>query len=325
MMRHGLAIFTLLAFTACGSGTSKEEGSTTTGATAGTAGGGGGGTIGGGGGADSGGPAASSWEPVAVGFELIGGIDEENVLAPYTSTDSATPFNAVPFVVLTLASINYFSGATDESCEMFAIIEPDDGFGDDFTFRYESGDDHPVLTMADQGGAVGWTEGPDSASTVAYATWSGRLVLDPIDDNCAGIVEAPSTWTDAPGAVGESPHEAFQGMRIAFQIAQHTDYLLSGWNTTSGDAEPFLKAMMSEYICVNRPAGNFECQDWTTARFWDVEDETLTPALDGDYLVPSSAEPNNLPPGSELPMAWLSGQPRWYEDFVRLDFTNLAD
>ena len=40
---------------------------------------------------------------MAVGFELIAGVNEDNVLGPFTSTDSVAPFNAVPFVVLTLA------------------------------------------------------------------------------------------------------------------------------------------------------------------------------------------------------------------------------
>jgi hypothetical protein len=326
MSRHSLATFTLLAFVACGGGTSKDG--TGTGTATGTGTGTGGGT-GGGGGATAvdseGGGGASGWEPVAVGFELIAGINEDNVLGPFTSTDSVAPFNAVPFVVLTLASIDYFSGSTDESCEMLALIVPEDGLPDEFDFRYPSGDDHDVLTMAEQGASVGWDEGPESASPVAYATWSGRLLLDPLDDNCTGIIDGPETWFDAPGAAGSEAYEPFQNMRIAFQIAQHTDYLLSGWTTTTDAWDTYGNAMMAEYICVNRPEGNFECQDWTTARFWEVEDESLKPVVDGDYLVPSTAEPNNQPAGTELPLAYINGNARWYEDFVRLDFTNLAD
>ncbi|MFT4621937.1 MAG: hypothetical protein ACI8PZ_000589 [Myxococcota bacterium] len=323
MTRHSLAMFTLLAFAACGGDTSKDGVGTATGSGTATGGGGGGGGTATGGG-DSEGVGPSTWEPVAVGFELIGGIHEDNQLGPYTSTDVGSPFDLVPFVRVTLASIDYFGGSTDESCDMLALLEPDGGFPTDFDFMYPSVDDYPVTQMASYGAEVGWEDGADSASTAAYATWRGRLVFAEADDLCIGVVEGPESWTQAPGAVGTLPFEAFQGMTIGFQIGQHTDYLLSGWSTDTSGWEEYGDAMMGMYIGINHPDGTFHGEDWTSARFWEAND-IIQPETSSNYLIPSTSKPNNLIIGSDLPPDYLNGQPRWYQDFPLMDFPALAD
>ncbi|MFT5455563.1 MAG: hypothetical protein ACI9K2_002045 [Myxococcota bacterium] len=62
------------------------------------------------------------------------------------------------------------------------------------------------------------------------------------------------------------PHEAVQNMRIGFQIGQHTDYLLGGWDTEVTGWDAYGNAMMAGYVVINRPDGTFHGEDWTTAR-----------------------------------------------------------
>ena len=326
MMRHGLAIFTLLAFTACGTGTSKEEGATTTGATAGGGGGGGGGgTIGGGGGADSGGPGGAKWEPVAVGFELEGAMYSDGSLGSYVFVSTGGPVEPFPTVTLTLASIAYFGGATDESCEMFAVFVPQgetwnegdpswDGMHAPYDGRFET------AQMADYGEELGWEGGPESASDVPHVVWDGWL--DIVSDDCGDAAVPPSEWLSAPGAEAyETAGEVFDGMHFGVQLAPHTDYQYSAWADWSqiGDYE---QAMTSHYICIEYASG-FRCEDWTTGFHWQFDEDSRQADSEDGYYLPLDV--SSIPAGSPLPPAFINSSAYWYQDFPLMDFGSLKN
>lgn len=322
MTRQSIAVFTLLAFVACGGGTGKEgtEGSGGTGTGTGTTDGPGPGPGGDSGGVGGG---AAAWEPVAVGFELNGASYEDGTLGTYIAVGASGPVEILPNVTLTLASIDYFSGATDESCEIVTIFlplgvaEPAD---ESWDLTVPSSDDFPSKQMASYGASVGWEGGAESASAVPHVTWEGHLYV--VDDGCTDAVVPVNEWTQAPGATGTTPSEAFDGMHFAVQVAPITDYLLAPYADATWFPE-YESTTAAHYICIEYAEG-MRCEDWTLGYHWSFNEDEKAAETDGSsYFIPQDI--TSVPGGSALPPAYINAAPFWYQDFPLMDFGSLRN
>jgi hypothetical protein len=323
MTRFTIALTATLAFTVagCGGSSSKDSGGSTT---ASTAGGGGGG--GGGGGSDTYDTSASAvdqWEPVAVGFELTAALYEEGVLGTYVGDTTAGPQEFVPAVLLTLASVGYFSGRSDEFCEITAIFLPLGAVWDESWDGTHSPMEStfPTTQMASYGPELGWTGDPETASPVPHVGWEGYLEV--VDDQCTGMIPAPSGWSQAPGASDyATAGDVFDGMHFAIQVAPHSDYLRHAFKEATW-FEEYEMTMTSHYICIEYAEG-MRCEDWTTGYQWSFDMDSMQAETNGsNYFVPQDV--TTIPPGSPLPPSYINSAAYWYQDFPLMDFEALKN
>ncbi len=228
---------------------------------------------------------ADGFDPVAVGFELMSGIDGNGNLVNFTVDATEYPSQ----ILVTFAGLQYFDdGDEDSTCTINGFWQP-----------------APLTDPLEVNGS----EGP----TVLFHSYEEPLFLDPSTNTCTNM---HSKW----GLNGEDLIEKFDGMRFGMGFGEITDYLKEAWSEET--IESHGDAMFSTYIAMNHPAGNgvdFIGQDWTTGIMVEWDEDTHEPMVDdSDIYVPLPI--TGLIPGPDaLPEGYILQNAYWYEDFPLID------
>lgn len=258
-----------------------------------------------------------TWEPVAIGFEFTLVKLENQQLSHWCGEPNCDVMESYPpQIMATLASMAFFSGASEERCDIIGFFDPLDDSSEYPQPLDPAFDLVPMKEVQD-----GKTE---SASTVPFAAYEGKMTIVDYSD-CDGKLPK-KTW----GVGASRVPDVFDGMKIGFALGKHTDYQLSAWEGWD-ELEDYQDGMLSMYIAINHPAArldgsgtSFHGEDWTTAFMWEYDPSTNMPVTDDtDYyqVVNVSA----VPPGGELPGVYINSSAYWYHDFPLMDFNILKD
>ena len=198
-----------------------------------------------------------------------------------------------PYVVITLADIEYFSLPADQRsghyCEVVALFN-----GSNASF--------PGYTP---GSTTGDLWDPHGPAVDLWGAWTGDLsVLDLADETRSLCVDLDPAVRD-----GGTPMTTFDGMRFGAGIGELTDYSASGW--TSETIDVFGESMMTQFIAIQRADGDFHAYDWNSAFLWEM-DATGEVTVEAGQLVPE-------PVRAGTATGYMAGASFWYDDLVNLD------
>jgi hypothetical protein len=236
------------------------------------------------------------FEPVAIGFEYVGGWDSANddYLLDYVYNGKEYP----SYILVTLAELDYFSAtdtATREeySCEIIAYFteEPSSTLAAE-TYDYGSG-------------------GGESMSL--WSAWEGGLYFDEnglLTENCFSL--DPATYTDG------MPIELFSGMHFGLGFGEISDSIVSWLDKYYNETN-----MFGTYIALNHPDGNggydFVAYDWGYGSLfeWDADTTEISTDEKGSLIESAIGDPS--------PQGYIQTGAYWYEDFPNLDLTLLKE
>jgi len=304
------ALFALAGLlTACSSDTDKPDGSTATGTGDGYTNTG---TNGNGDTSDTAG-GDSSWEPVAIGFEFTFVKRDNQQLSTWISGGSEIQ----PYILATIASAGYFSGSTDEYCEVIGVFNAMPGSGLDFPAPMDPAFELAAMKVVQDGET-------ESASLVPFVAYDGYFEIRDHTE-CAGKLPKKSWGADAGRVL-----EVFDNMRIGFALGKHTDYQIGAWEESETYKE-YKDSMLSMYIAINHPAARldrsditYHGEDWTTAFMWEYDPSINGPVVDeNDYY--QGVNVSTVPPGGDLPGVYVNSSAYWYHDFPLMDLNILGE
>ena len=262
-----------------------------------------------------------TWEPVAIGFEFTLVKLDNQQLSHWCDTPNCDQTQAYPPQIrATLASMAYFSGSSDEYCDVIGFFDPLSGSSSEYPQPLDPPFDLAAMMEVQDGKT-------ESASLVPFAAYEGTMTIVDYSD-CDGKLPK-KTW----GVGASRVLDVFGDMKIGFALGKHTDYQLSAWESWD-ELEDYQDGMLSMYIAINHPASRlggsditFHGEDWTTAFMWEYDPSTNMPVTveetDGDYyqIVNVAA----VPPGGELPGVYINSSAYWYHDFPLMNFDILKD
>lgn len=240
------------------------------------------------------------FEPVAVGFEYIGGLGGSGEVLPFSIDGGSTLLN--PLLILRFGSVEFFRTSSEtgqdlNSCELV------------FVFRAQPS---PLQI-------------PNRNGVLLSQTYDIATPTNPDDwfTTCDGTFQAdgdgypdPENW----GKDGMGLIDKFLGAHVAISFGPFTPYLEDAFATPLDDeVRPEFFAM---YIAINDKAGNFILEDWTIARTFEWDPSTgVVSETDEGFLVGIDATFDN----GFLPTAYVQTDAYWYQDFPLLDLDNLKD
>jgi len=237
----------------------------------------------------------SYFEPVAVGFEYVGGVDFENeelLNYDYDDGNGERPY----FVRLTFAETDFFGASSEDQlqyqCEAYAA------------FVYDTAD---LECQTYETKAAGDT----------FVTFTGTLEFaadNMSGENCTAF--DPAEWTDG------MPVDRFSGMQFGLGFGPVTDYLLGPYQDDAESLEIISKSSWASYVGMKHPASGaggeptFIGYDWTVALAfdWDIETGIVTSEEDGSLEFIEVENQTN---------AYVQSTAYWYEDFPNLDLDDL--
>jgi hypothetical protein len=289
---------------------------------------------------DSAEPTVPLIEAAAVGFELRTAWDQSTGdLLGWKLSDGSIQD---PYVLITLASADYFQSGSDasvETCELFASFEIDETAS---TFTAE---------------AYNWPNGPGGSGNAAAiwtnASYEGYLEIfgESNETNCANFDQSIfplgdylTTFNFMHFGIGLSTLSADVGDWVSLSYDEDSSGTLNDdenaeWLAASG-------AFMGQYIAINHPASgsyDFVGYDWNygVAYSYDLEtQDTPTDACEDDPATAAdeSAEQclirldgaddtESFVASSEAgtSVAWITSGARWYEDFPYMDLSILQE
>jgi len=265
-------------------------------------------------------------EPVAVGFELYTGWNQQTgELLGWMLDDGS---EQSPYVVITLASADYFYGTDplESTCQLYAefVIDP----------------------LADLLKAEGynWPGGPGSSGQ-SVALWSNasyeghlEIFAENPDSNCKGIEQSAFPTGHFLDAFN------FMHFGIGFsELSSNTGEWLSGaWDTdrngSLSDEELNLwmtdsTSFMSQYIAVNHqdssdPSGyNFVGYDWNYGRGFDYDSESLEILTEDCASDPTQQclVPVDMQADQGLNSVYIMSGAKWYEDLPYLNLSLMQE
>lgn len=262
------------------------------------------------------------FEPVAVGFEYVGGWDPDSEsLTGWTSSTDGSLID--PYVIVTVTDLEFFSLSGDEQeghyCEMYYTF---DAYASDELEAFEAGDPdaaNPWETKGDQADLWGAFEGGLYLYGWSTDTEDVCLSFDPAD--WPDTLEDPDTG-DVILPAGQ-PMMKFNGMRFGIGFGELTEYNANAW--TEETLDEYGDFMFTQYIAVNHPVGDgveFVGYNWTTSFLWqwdEVGGEIITETSDeGELLVGQDTQSGGA-------SGWINSYAYWYEDFPNLDLDALAE
>ena len=235
---------------------------------------------------------AEGFDPVAVGFELISGIDGNGGLVNFTQNANEYP----PQVLVTFAGLAYFeTGDDSETCTIIGLWAPE-----------------PRATPLPVNGSEGQVN--------LYHSYEEPLFFEMDTNTCSNM---HSKWGD----MGRDLIDKFDGMAFGMGFGAQTDYLRDAWSEEV--IESHGEAMFATYIAMNHPDGNggvdFVGQDWTTGILVRWDSDTRAPEVDAQDIYVPEPITGILPGIDPLPEGYISQYAYWYEDFPLLDLDLLKD
>ncbi|MEQ1566033.1 MAG: hypothetical protein ABMA64_10380 [Myxococcota bacterium] len=256
----------------------------------------------GGGDSGGGGTDGQTLDPVAVGFELIGGLRGDGSIGNYL----VDGVEYLPIVVLTFADVDYFSaadaaGQEGHFCTALAVFGSDPAYGG-VTPKFKP-DQIPTI---------------DGAITYASYETALAVVSDPAQHDCDELVD-PEIW----GEDAELLVNPFEGAHFGWGFAPMTQYLIDGWSPET--VTDFGAGMVASYIAINDADGNWTGVDWSSTILWQMDPTTNEVLVDdaGNFLGVVPAD--TVPEGGDLPVSFIQSYAFWYQDFPLMDFSNLTD
>ncbi len=157
---------------------------------------------------------------------------------------------------------------------------------------------------------------PINANVVLHSSYQTNVNI--LFHNCDQRVD-PTLW----GAGGADLIAAFQGAHVGVGFGPVTPYLNPG-NWDPVELAAYGDSLVASYIALNDASGAWVGDDWTSSVLfeWDASTETLVTDTAG-LLVP--VDITGTAEGDYLPAGYIHSRARWYQDFVFMDLTNLAD
>jgi hypothetical protein len=240
------------------------------------------------------------WEPVAVGFEYIGGFDAENkALTGWTYSDGSPAEN---YVLVTLAELDYFStGDEGTYCELY------------YTYYVEGEGDFKSYEAGDPNGANPW--GTHGSQATTWASWEGTLSLygSSVDNGYLCENLDPAEWEDG------APYSRLENMQFGMGFGPQSEYIHGNWEQKTQDL--YGENGFTSYIAINHPDGDgvaFDGYNWTSSYLWQWDSVGGEISVDeDDYL---QVQPH-YDGGSS---GWVTSYARWYEDFPNLDLDQMT-
>ena len=236
------------------------------------------------------------FEPIAVGFQYVGGWDSstgELLNYVYNGKEYGN------YVMMTFADIDYFS-ATDSAAR-------EGHFCDVVTSFY-----HESASLS----AETYDYGSGGGESVAlWDSWEGGLYFDEsmmIDDACWNL--DPAVYTDG------MPLEMFNGIHFGMGFGPVSDSIVDWFGDYYADVETSLFGI---YQAVNHPDGDggydFIAYDWSYSSLYEWDPKTTEVLLDDKgYLIQANI-------GDPNPQGLVQAGVKWYEDFPNLDLNMIKD
>jgi hypothetical protein len=238
-------------------------------------------------------PVDTTWEPVAVGFELVSNMGAYNELE---QIPDATYGPIDPFMVLTFARLEYFSAGADPDTDTCYAVA-------DFAV---APDVKPDQIPVDDG-------------AVLFASYETNLTIT--GHTCAGVVNVDSWGEDAMGLIG-----AFDGMHLGYGMGPMTDYLLTDQDGeprfSDDDLDLFGEALMGTYVAMNNTETGFLGEDWTITTVWET-DENGEALSDAAGLLENSMPITDIGATGDVPEGYVLSWAYWYQDFPLFDINDL--
>ena len=241
------------------------------------------------------------WEPIAVGFEYIGGYDAENKeLTGWTYSDGSPAEN---YVLVTLAELEYFqTGEEGTYCELY------------YTFYVDGEGDFSAYEPGDADAANPW--GTHGSQASLWASWEGTLSLWGASTDNGYLCEMldPADWEDG------APYARFENMQFGLGFGPQSGYLHGSWDQDTIDL--YGESAFTSYIAINHPSGSgvaFDGYNWTSSYLWQWD------AVGGQILVDDDNYLQAQPHYDGGSSGWITSYARWYEDFPNLDLDKMAD
>jgi len=273
-------------------------------------------------------------EPAAIGIEYVGLWDEAGdslnsyIFPDIDGTNGGVGSASTDFLVITLASLEYFTQATTEeerayeSCEMLAYYY-------NAPSEYESHE-------------FDWDAGYGSTGNV-MSTWSSF-------EGFVGIIDSSMSERclelDPNVYVNGDPIDAFDGMRVGIAFGEKTNHIIEVFENYASDDSDFAEswaensnAYMTQYVAINHPNASessgfdFIGYDWNYAFMVDVDMEICesieyqdgsVEEICGEFKV--NPEDNTYVFGNtnlDPRLGYVRGGSFWLEDFPNLDLNLL--
>ena len=269
-------------------------------------------------------------EPAAIGIEYVGIWDQAGDSLNrfvYPDVDGSNGGEGTPvydYVVITLASLEYFTQATTDaereyqSCEMVAYY-----FSAPADFESHEFD---------------WDAGYGSTGNV-MSTWGAY-------DGFVSIIESTMTERcfelDPDSYVNGDPIDAFNGMRVGIAFGEMTDHLNGVYDNYASQDSDFEEywtenknSYMTQYVAINHPNSSEESgfdfigYDWNTTFLVEVDmtvcesveyDDGSVEEFCGEFKVDAEENTYMLANADLDPrLGFVSGSSSWLEDFPNLD------
>ncbi len=243
---------------------------------------------------------ADYFDPIAVGFEYVGGYNADDVsLTGWTWSDGTLQD---PYVVVTLAELDFFStGDEGTYCELY------------YSFTHEEGQ-FKAYEDSDPNSANPWATHGSQANL--WASWEGTLHYWASSSSNGYLCESldPAEWEDG------APYSRLEGMQFGLGFGEQTDYLFDGWGDDTQDI--YGDAAFTSYIAINHPTSDggvaFDGYNWTYSIMWQWDGIGGERRADDDgYLIPQPHYDGGA-------SGWINSYARWYEDFPHLDLDGLT-
>ncbi len=284
---------------------------------------------------DTGTPFVDPLEVAAIGWELKAGWNQElNQLEGWLNpdingTNGGQPWGSVPYVLVTLANLEYFQGAPgstpdpDNYCEVLAFFDyiATSQVGEEF--NYDSGF-----------GGTG-TELP----TLAFFEGVLRFIPETADERCSEL--------DSDVFPGADPYELMEGMRFGVGFGALSPYLLEtatqAWADDGQDFADDDQAYLTQFIAVNHDDGSggvsFPAYDWNTAFYVETDytqcinatytSTTFTYEYCGLVQIDETDPANPVYVSGDTTVGpvhgYMSGGSWWLEDTPNLDLSLLKE
>jgi hypothetical protein len=175
----------------------------------------------------------------------------------------------VPYVLLTFASLEFFSVETPEeqlleSCTAVAF------FADGLPISPTA---IPIETFE---GDVG----------VAHYSYDTNLVIDPANTNCFDATEGGkldlTVW--GPGGSEADLLEAFNGAHFGMAFGPHTEYILAAFGDDTLADPDFMDSTFTEFIAINDSTGAWNGVDWSFGSLFVWDEATQEVEVNGTTL-----------------------------------------
>ena len=265
-------------------------------------------------------------QPVAVGFELVAGWDQNTgELLGWTLSDGSVQ---EPYVTITLASVDYFYGddPVDSTCQFYAYFMVDE------------------LAPPISAELYNWPGGPGGTGE-AVALWQngsfeGYLEVfgENGETNCANV--DPDMFPT--GDYMETFNYMHFGIGFSELSAYTEEWIQRAWDSDGSGSlndeelaswQQEKKSFMGHYIAVNHPnpdteeGYDFVGYDWNYGRAFEFDSEKLE-ILTSECANDSSQQcmvPSDLQFNQGYNTVYVLSGARWYEDFPYLNLSMLQE